>query len=286
MFTYPEIVSVVNEKFYMDDYLDSFENVAQAIKISLDLVSVIKLGGFYLTKFVSNADQITSVMNPEDCETSSSPIKEICNGAEQSSRVLGLKWDHVKDTLVVSRGVDRPLDKALTQQTVLSSVSSSFDPVGLQTPNTVRARLLLKDIWKISGQIWVDELPEGIKDKFLESQSGLPLLGQLNIPHFYCTEPVDQTELLMFGDSSQDVFCSVGFLRARLSSSHKTQISCIFGKARVAPMKALSIPKLELQAALLAARLKNDILTALTVSIIHVYMWTDRTTVFTVAKLH
>ena len=41
-------------------------------------------------------------MNPEVCETSSSPIKEICNGAEQSSHVLGLKCDHVKNTLVVS----------------------------------------------------------------------------------------------------------------------------------------------------------------------------------------
>ena len=83
----------------------------------------------------------------------------------------------------------------------------------------------------------------------------------------------------MFGDRLQDVFCAVGFLRARLSSLHKTQISFIFGKARVAPMKALSIPKLELQVALLATRLKDDILTTLTVSINHVYMWTNSTTV-------
>ena len=90
---------------------------------------------------------------------------------------------------------------------------------------------------------------------------------------------MDQIQLHMFGDSSQDVFCAVGFLRARLSSSPKTQISFTFGKARVAPMKALSIPKLELRAALLATRLKDDILTALTVSVNHVYMWTDSTTV-------
>ena len=83
-------------------------------------------------------------MNPEDCETSSSPIKEFFSGAEQSSHVLGLKWDHVKDTLVVSRGVDRPLDKAITQRTFLSFVSSVFDPVGLVAPYTVSARLLNK----------------------------------------------------------------------------------------------------------------------------------------------
>ena len=83
----------------------------------------------------------------------------------------------------------------------------------------------------------------------------------------------------MFGDSSQDVFCAVEFLRARLSSLHKTHISLIFGKSRVVPMKALSIPKLELQTALRATRLKDDIMTALTVRIIHFYMWTDSTTV-------
>ena len=92
MSTHPEAASVVNEKFYRDDYLDSFENVTHAIKISRDLVSLLKLGGFNLTKFVSNADEITSAMNPEESKTSSSPIKEICNGAEQSSHVLGLKW--------------------------------------------------------------------------------------------------------------------------------------------------------------------------------------------------
>ena len=84
----------------------------------------------------------------------------------------------------------------------------------------------------------------------------------------------------MFGDSSQDVFFAVEFSCTRLSSSYKTEIFFIFGKARVAPMKALSIPKLELQAALLATRVKDDTINALTVCINHVYMWTDGTTVF------
>ena len=62
----------------------------------------------------------------------------------------------------------------------------------------------------------------------------------------------------MFGDSSQDVFCAVAFLRARLASSHQTELAFVFGKAHVAPMKALSIPKLEIQeAAFLATRFKK-----------------------------
>ena len=118
-----------------------------------------------------------------------------------------------------------------------------------------------------------------MRDKFREWNSGLPLLGQLTIPRCYFTEPVDQIEFHMLVDSSQDAFCAVGFLRARLSSSHKTQTSFTFGKIRVAPIKALSIPKLEHQAALLTTRLKKDAMTARTVRINHVYIWTDSTRV-------
>ena len=94
--------------------MDSFEYITLAIKISRDLESLLNLRRFSLCKFVSNADETTSAMIPEDRKTSSPPINETCNGAEQSSHVLGHKWDHVKDTLVVSRGMDRPLDKAMS----------------------------------------------------------------------------------------------------------------------------------------------------------------------------
>ena len=115
-----------------------------------------------------------------------------------------------------------------------------------------------------------------VRNKFLGWHSGLPILGQLTITRCYFSEPV--TQIHMFGDSSQDVFCAVGFLRARLSISHKAQIFFIFVKTRVVPMKALSMPKIERQATLLATRSKYDILKAFTFKIDHVYMWTVSTT--------
>ena len=77
----------------------------------------------------------------------------------------------------------------------------------------MKGRLLLKDIWQISGQKWDDDLPEEIKTHLLEWHSGLQLLGSLTIPRSYFTDPFDRIELHMFGDSSQDVFCAVAFLR-------------------------------------------------------------------------
>ena len=103
-----------------------------------------------MIKLVSNVKEITFAMNPELNESASS-VKEICN-AEQSSHVLGLIWGLIGDTLVVSRGVHRPLDKAITHETVLSSVFSAFDCNGLVAPYNVMARLLLKVIWRLSSQ--------------------------------------------------------------------------------------------------------------------------------------
>ena len=100
---------------------------------------------------------------------------------------------------------------------------------------------------------------------FLQWHSGLPLLVKTTIPHFYFSALVHTIELHMLGDSSLEVFCAVGFLRGRLSESQETEVSFVFGKACVAPIKAMSIPKLELQAALVATRLKEDIHKALNI---------------------
>ena len=74
----------------------------------------------------------------------------------------------------------------------------------------------------------------------------------------------------MFGDRSQDVFSAVAFLRARVTTSTgevKTELALVLGKARVTAMKVMTIPKLELQAALLAAQMKHKVVRVLTVTL-------------------
>ena len=86
---------------------------------------------------------------------------------------------------------------------------------------------------------------------------------------------MESLELHVFGDSSKEVFGAVAFLRARQKSDGSTQLAFVIGKGRVAPMKSSTIPKLELQAALLASRLKRHVEAALTLAIEKVYMWSD-----------
>ena len=276
---YPEAAKAVLENFYMDDYLDSVESPEKAINRSKELVHLLHLGGFKLTKFVSNVPNLADRI---DGSPQTTEPKVFVSCQEDSSHVLGLKWDHTNDTLVVSRGTSCAITKSLTQRLVLSLVSKVFDPIGLVKPFTVGARLLLKDIWRVTGQQWDDELPQDIVQRFLVWSADLPKLENIKIPRSYFSGPFDKIELHMFGDSSQDIFSAVAFLRAQVTTPTgkiKTGLAFVLGKARVAPMKVMTVPKLEFQAALLAARLKNEIIQALTVTVNQVFMWTDSTTV-------
>ena len=186
--------------------------------------------------------------------------------------MLGLQWDQNNDTLVVSRCTSSTVTKSLTQRLVWSLVSKVFDPIGLVAPFTVGARLFLKDILRINGQHWDEELPKDTVERFLEWSVELPQLAEITITRSTFSGNFElHMELHMFGDSSQEVFSAVAFLRARVTTSigPQTELAFVLGKARVAPMKVMTIPKLELQAALLAARLKQDICRSLTVHVNH-----------------
>ena len=154
---------------------------------------------------------------------------------------------------------------------VLSLVPNLYDTFGLVAPDTVLARLLLKDIWELSGQQWDDDRPHEIVTKFNEWSKVLKSLSEIQIPRSYSEEQDESLELHMFGDSSQDVFSAVAFLRGNLAiaNGYTTELAFVYGRARVATTKALTVPKLNLQALLLAARLRKEIENALPVRIEH-----------------
>ena len=277
---FPEAAKSVENNFYMDDYLESSATINEATKKAQDLVKMLSTGGFTLTKFVSNVPNLSSRLDPK-IKLGTKTDEKLLAAEDENSHVFGLKWNHRFDTLVVSRGTNPDLNRPVTQRVVLSLVSAVYDPIGLVSPYTLTARLLLRDIWRLNGQQWDNNLPDEICKKFLDWAEELPTLGEITIPRCYFQGNTESVELHIFGDSSQNAFSAVAYLRAKVSSSKgmTTDLAFVFGKARVAPMKALTIPKLELQAALLAARLKDEVQKALTLTVERTLMWTDSTTV-------
>ena len=159
----------------MDDYLESNSTAEEAAQKAKDLLKMSSIGGFKLTKFISNDPKILTQIEP-DSENQSNDGKQLLK-QDESSHVLGLKWNHKSDTLIVSRGTTPD-----TQRTVTQRISAVYDPIGRVAPYTVKARLLLKDIWRLSGQKWDDVLPDDIVTKFADWSSELRSLSKIVIP--------------------------------------------------------------------------------------------------------
>ena len=147
---------------------------------------------------------------------------------------------------LLQSGTFSTVTQSLTQRLVLSLVSKVFEPISLVGPFTVGARLLLKDIWRVSAQHWDEELPKVTVEGFLEWSVELPKLSEITIPRRYFSGNFEHLELHMFGDSSLEVFSALALLRVQVSNSNgpRTELTFVLGKARVAPMKVMTIPKL------------------------------------------
>ena len=117
---YPEATKAVLENFHMDDYLDSVESPERALNRLKELVQLLHLGGFKLTRLASNVPNLADQI---DGSTQSTELKLIASSKEESSHVPALKCDHNNETLVVSRGFSSTVTNSLTQRVVLSLVS-------------------------------------------------------------------------------------------------------------------------------------------------------------------
>ena len=120
----------------MDDYLDSVESPEKAINGLKELVHLFHLGGFKLTKFVSNVPNLAARKNgsPQSAEP-----KVILSCQKDSLHLVELKWDQTNDNLVVSKGTSCAITKSLTQRLVISLVSKVLDPIRLVAPFTAGA---------------------------------------------------------------------------------------------------------------------------------------------------
>ena len=188
---------------------------------------------------------------------------------------LGVIWDTNSDCLV-SEVVKRNI--ADTRRKMLSLIASLFDPIGFLAPFLVRAKILLQQV-RQCGIGWDDVLPSELLEEWSKWQEELDGISQFRIPVSIVPDSPSAIELHVFGDASKQAFCSVAYFRFRYASG---AVKCAFvtAKTRGGPKKPLSIPKLELQVAVLSARLSLVVIKEHDYVIDSTYFWTDSSTVF------
>jgi len=90
--------------------------------------------------------------------------------------------------------------------------------------------------------------------------------------------PINAAQIHNFSDASQDGYGVVSYLLLTNDRGEK-HVSFLMGKSRVAPLKQITIPRMELTAAMVAVKIDRMLKEELEVPLMESVFWTDSTTV-------
>ena len=249
-----EAVRTLRRNFYVDDCLKSIKGETKAISLVSELRALLSKGGFRLNKWISNCRRVI-----ESVRTSERAISMKGHLLDQlpCERALRTRMDVETDTSGFKISLR---DKPSTRRGILCIVSSIYDPLGFVAPFILPAKRLLQNLCR-RGLVWDDMVSN---EDITTWQSWLGDLPKLDSRKVYrCFKPPDfgdvtTCQIHHFADASQIAYGAVYYLRI---TNARGLIHCSFviGKSRLSPLKHLTIPRLELSAAVVAARMDKII---------------------------
>jgi hypothetical protein len=264
-----KVCQAVRRNFYVDDFLCSLPTHDAAIDMIQKISFLCSLGGFHLTKWMSNRRQILETVEEQE---RASTVKDLTFQEFPANRALGVYWDVQSDSFsfqVHTRDV-KP-----TRRNVLSHVSSIYDPLGLASPFILVAKLILQEACQL-GIGWDEEMTNEQRQKWKAWTQDLHNLTRLRIPR--CMKPIHcddivQVQVHNFSDASENGYGMVSYLRYERNNGD-THCILLLSRSRVTPLKKVTIPRLELTAATLAVRISQMITRELDINVQHIF-WTD-----------
>ena len=247
-----EAAASIKTNIYVDDYLGSAKTVQGGIKIAADVKRVLADGDFHLQGWTSNSPEFLAAIQPP----MTPPVdgeESHALGADDTETVLGIVWHPQRDTLGFK--VTGLNEVSYTRVGLASKVASLFDPQGTAAPMTVKGKIRLRELGT-KGLDWSDQVVGEDKRWWEQWFNTLGQLKHVEIPRclFPDEDNIDRIELHTFCDSSEEAYAAVVYVRS-VYKDDRVLIRHVKAATKLAPKKTLSIPKLELNAALLGARL-------------------------------
>nr|XP_046478563.1 uncharacterized protein LOC124217212 [Neodiprion pinetum] len=266
---YPQAAKTIEEDFYMDDVLTGAETIEKAVSLQQQVSTILQRGQFQLRKWRSNDDR--ALVNLSHDSEADSLFKLDKEGA---LKTLGLLWDAKTDIMQYSVTIDE--STKISKRLVLSKIAQIFDPLGLLGPILINAKCIMQQIWQLQTG-WDENLPPQLQNTRDEYYNSLPKINEIRIPrNINPGNDSGKFDLIGFGDASEKAYGACLYAVSR-NSKGETNSHLICSKGRVAPLKIISLPKLELNAALVLAKLCHAATQAVSQKIQGIYLWSDST---------
>ncbi|RLU22410.1 hypothetical protein DMN91_004688 [Ooceraea biroi] len=222
---------------YVDDVLFGHHDIAELKRIRDQLIGLLNRGGFELRKWV-----------------------------------LGIGWNPRLDVFQVAVSVSESV--LFTKRAILSTIARLFDPLGWVVPATISTKIILQQLWR-SKVGWDDPIPETIACRWNSIYGNLSQLNQVRLNRWAALElDSERADLHGFSDASNVAYAAAVYLRV-VSRSGDVKVTLLAAKSRVAPVNSLTVPRLELCAAVLLSRLMEFVRDALEIDRSSCICWTD-----------
>ena len=262
-------VNILSKKRYVDDVIAGGDSAEGLFEPVWEAKQICQEAGLPLGKFRSNSSDLRLRLLAVDAN-SSDPSSN-----DQSSKMFGLIWDCQRDLI----GFDvkaileyREATKHFkTKRFILRTSLMLYDRMGLIAPITI-APGILQQKCLIRGLSLDSELPPDLCSEWEKWCEGLSLLSRFTVSRWiFSSPPVDGIyDLHVFCDASEVGFGAVAYV---LGQDSNPQL--VISKARVAPLRRLTLARLELMALLIGSRLASYLIATISSKQFRVHIWSD-----------
>nr|CAI5820860.1 unnamed protein product [Callosobruchus analis] len=260
---YPAATNIIKQDVYMDDLISGSDTVEEVKRLRSEITKILNHACMPLRKWASNKSDVLEGMGASN--------KNFEIAGDKTSKILGLSWDADNDTFSYPTEIE-PASR-VTKRTVLSTVAKLFDPLGLLGPIVVKAKLIIQALWR-EGFNWDESISVELHTSWTNLLNDLSNIGEITIPRQVTQTKFVQIILHAFCDSSERAYGACVYV-VTVNEQGERQSNLLCAKSRVAPLKTIALPKLELCGAVLLADLVQKVTEQIDIKFDKKYYWTD-----------
>ena len=248
----------MKKNLYVDNIISGCQSEEAVLQYYTESRAIMSAAKFNLRSWASNS-----------LELQEQAQRDRTLDADTTVNLLGLKWNTCTDTLCLSQCQIN--HSPVTKRSILQAYSKQYDPLGWLSPITVRAKLLLQELWK--QQVgWDEPLDAEFTSRWSQVAADIEEVAGIVMSRRYSVMCTNQSVYLhVFADASMKAYGAVAYLQSA------EKVDLVMAKSRVSPLKGTTLPRLELRAAVTAAHLAKFIISTLQPQLgdVNIRLWSD-----------
>ena len=276
--TFPEGAKVLQEGRYVDDLFAGGDSLEEALLVRNQLIGILHSAGMKVGKWAVNNSALLTNVNVNNSTDEGTMIQE-----QDVVSTLGLKWLSSEDAFCF-KVVQSDLSDKITKRTILSEIARLYDPIGWLAPVIVSAKIILQNLW-LQGVDWDEPVSKALTQTWLTFRQQLSELEAIRIPRWCGSSKNSIWYLHCFCDASERAYAAAIYAVVHQENGLLSS-KLIAAKSKVAPIKVVSLPRLELCGAFLLSRLVKYLLTNLKKEPAKVFCWSDSKVVLAWLQAH